>query len=281
MEVFASKVRSWSDVEGILQSSLLGEFGDFKKIPTQDRAHVMLKDVNDDAKEAFRALYSQLRLSSQIDAPKTILITSSVPSEGKSFIASNLAATFSTHKLRTLLIDGDLRRPVQHRSLGVSNAHGMLRWLEEGAEGAPDVKDPALGITEIAPNFEFLAAGGSSRNITELLDSNGRLVQLLNHLKTVYDIVIIDSPPAGVFPDSIALAESADELIFVTRFNTVTRQHARQVLDLLRKTGLSMPGVVLNGMPTGRGGALYYSSYGYNYHCYKYRSEYDSVSKKS
>lgn len=274
MEVLISRIRSWEDVENSLQSSLLGEFADYRKIPSRERSHLFLKNIDETAREAFSALYSQLRLVSELDGPKTILVTSSIPGEGKSFIAANLSAVFSTHKRKTLLVDCDFRRPVQHRNWQRKNDHGILRWLESEKSGELQLDDGNLAISEIAPNLDFLAAGGTSRNATELMESNGDLVKLFELLKKTYDIVVIDTPPAGVFPDSVALAEVADELVFVSRFNTVTRKHAAQVLRLLRQTDLKIPGVVLNGMPTGRSGALYYSSYGYNYHGSKYRSNY-------
>ncbi|GAB5559660.1 MAG: polysaccharide biosynthesis tyrosine autokinase [Synoicihabitans sp.] len=274
MEVLISRIRSWDDVENSLQSNLLGEFADYRKIPARDRAHLFLKNIDENGREAFSALYSQLRLTSEIEGRKTIIVTSSIPGEGKSFIAANLAAVFSTHKHKTLLVDCDFRRPVQHRNWQRKNDRGILNWLALENPGDPKLDDEALGIAEIAPNLDFLAAGGTSRSITELMQPDGDFMRLFGVLRQNYDIIVIDTPPAGVFPDSVALAETADELVFVSRFNTVTRKHAAQVLKLLRQTNLKIPGVVLNGMPTGRSGALYYSSYGYNYHGSKYRSNY-------
>ena len=276
MELIASKIRSWSDIEGALGSKLLGELSNYRKIAPEDRARILLKDVDSEAKESLRALYSQLKLTSDVPHPKVILVTSSIPGEGKSFIAANLAAAFSTHKFNTLLIDGDFRRPVQHKLWGLQNKHGILNWVDSEESVGEIGANVELGTSTIASNLSFIAAGGTTRNMTELMEPKGRLRELLQTAKKQFDTVIIDTPPAGVFPDAIALADCVDELIFVTRFNAVTRQHARQVLQTLAKTGMSMPGVVLNGMPSGKSGALYYSNYGYNYHGSKYREKYQS-----
>ena len=90
---------------------------------------------------------------------------------------------------------------------------------------------------------------------------SGQLTPLLEALQPKFDIVILDTPPAGVFSDAFSLARIAHELVYVCRFNMVSRQQARAVIDRLRLTGLSLPGVVLNAMPAGRSNAYYYRGY--------------------
>ena len=80
--------------------------------------------------EAFRGLYSQFRLASKVEAPKVALITSTIPGEGKSFVACNLAASFAAHGRRTLLIDADLRRPTLHTAFKLNNDNGLLTWVK-------------------------------------------------------------------------------------------------------------------------------------------------------
>lgn len=264
MELFFGRIRSASDVEHFLNSDVLGEIGSIRAGPSGDRARLVTSGADETATEQFRALFSQLSLNSKIDPPKTILVTSTLPGEGKSFIAANLAALFVAHGRSVLLIDGDFRRPVQHRNFGQPNNVGLLAWLVQPRRAdIAAVDDPLLGLVEVSPGLRLLRAGGISRKATELL-SGDRIVPLIEELQRAFDVVIIDTPPAGVFPDAVSFAKLCHEVVFVCRFNTVTRQSVRGVLERFRQTGLELPGIVLNAMPAGFGGSTYY--YGYSYH---------------
>jgi polysaccharide biosynthesis transport protein len=264
MELFFGRVRSVADVEHFLDIDVLGEIGSVRSCNDSELAQLVRNEKNEAATEQFRALYSQFILSSRIDPPKTLLVTSTLPGEGKSFIAANLAQLFVAHGRRVLLIDGDLRRPVQHRNFSLPNRVGILAWLNERRPVGPEVlQDPVLGIHEVAPNLHLLRTGGSSRKATELLAAE-TLPHLIEELQRHYDVLIIDTPPAGVFPDAVSFAKFCHEVVFVCRFNTVTRQAVRSVLARFRQAQIETPGVVLNAMPTGFGGATYY--YGYGYH---------------
>ncbi len=273
-EMFFGRIRSASDVEYHLGTDLLGEIGAVRNVKEKDRAFLVRSEHDEAGAEQFRALYSQLSLTSKIDPPKTILVTSTVPGEGKSFIAANLAQCFVAHGRRTLIVDADFRRPTQHRNFGVDNKAGIIRWLEERGSLEGDVlTDPRLGILELAPGFFLLRAGGLSRKATELMGA-GRLTELLSALQRRFDIVIVDTPPAGVFPDALAFGKICHELIYICRFNTVSRQAVRDVLQRMRQTELEMPGIVLNAMPSGMASGYYYKGYSYQrakYYAKSYR----------
>lgn len=274
------RIKTWADVEGYLGSTLLGEIPSLPKVQESDRDSVVLKELDEGSTEAFRGLYSQLSLSSKVPLPKTIIVTSTIPGEGKSFVSCNLAASFAKHGKKVLLMDGDFRRPSLHRAFSHNNQAGAITWLESG-EPLPEniLADEKLGFVDIAPNFKLLRAGGVSRRATEILEG-ARIVELLETLQRQFDLVIIDTPPAGVFPDAEAFARLADELIYVCRFNGVTRPQVRQVLNRLQKTDLAFPGVVLNAMPSGRAGYYYYHS-SYGYYGYKYYKSYHDDSPGS
>jgi succinoglycan biosynthesis transport protein ExoP len=264
MELLVGRVRSANDIEQFLDAEVLGEISDVRGGEATDRAQLFRLERDERGIEQFRALYSQYLLNSKIDPPKTILVTSTVPGEGKSFIAANLASIFVAHGRRVLLVDGDLRRPSQHRNFGLPNTAGLVEWLARGGSAEGDLlTDAALGVVAVSPGLHLLRAGGLSRKATELL-ATGRLGPLLEELQRRFDILIIDTPPAGVFPDAVAFAKFCHELVFVCRFNAVSRHAVRKVLDRLRQTDLELPGIVLNAMPAGFGHATYY--YGYSYH---------------
>jgi len=276
VELLFARVRSGSDIEYYLGSPLLGEISSVRSVPEKDRPHLVRHESEEPVAEQFRALFSHLQLVSKIDPPKAILITSTVPSEGKSFIASNLAAAFVSHGKRTLLIDADLRRPSQHRTYDVDNHAGLLRWIDEGATVLENPEqDERLGIVEIAPNHYLLRAGGSSRRASEIVGS-GRLNALVTALQRRFDVLIFDAPPAGVFSDAISFAQFCNEFVFVCRFGVASRQQVRNVLERLRQTGLDFPGIVLNALPAGRGtGYYYYHGYGSSRRYAKYYSRKD------
>lgn len=262
-EMFFGRVRSSVDVEFHLGAELLGEIGSVRDVKETDRPMLVKAEHDETAAEQFRALYSQLALTSKIDPPKSILITSTMPGEGKSFIAVNLAECFVAHGRKTLLIDADLRRPTQHRNFGLDNKSGLLRWLDAPTALDGELpRDAKLGLVEVMPGLFLLRAGGSTRKASELMES-GPLPQLLGVLQRHFDVMILDTPPAGVFPDAAAFARTSHELIYICRFNRVSRHAVREVLHRLRQTGLEFPGVVLNAMPTGFGGAYYYKAYSY------------------
>lgn len=263
-EMFFGRVRSALDVEHHLGATVLGEITFARKVQERSRPVIVNEGSDETAVEQFRGLYSQLSLTSRLDPPKTLLVTSAQQGEGKSFIAANLAQSCVAHGRRTLLVDADLRRPTQHRNFGLDGRAGILRWIEEG--GRPDTgdlrRDERLGLREVLPGLWLLRAGGTSRKATELLDT-GPLAGLLQALQREFDILILDTPPAGIFSDAAAFARVCHELVFVCRFNAVSRHVVRDVLERLRQTELEFAGIVLNGMPGGFGGTYYYrySSY--------------------
>jgi succinoglycan biosynthesis transport protein ExoP len=263
LELLFNRIRGWSDVENYLNLPLLSELPSFRKIPKENVSQILSRSNDDSAMEVIRSLYSQIKLSSKIDLPKTILVTSTIPGEGKSFVASNLAESFAGHGVRTLLVDVDFRRPTQHRSFRNDNSSGLLRWLQnKNASLVSPEQNPDLGILEPTPNLYLLRSGGTSRQSTEIL-GNPSFLALFETLRQNYDLIIFDTPPAGVFPDALILAERADELIYVVRYNHVARPAARRIVHQISQTGITQLGVVLNLMPSGLASNGYYSSYGH------------------
>jgi succinoglycan biosynthesis transport protein ExoP len=263
-EMFFGRVRSALDVEHHLGATVLGEITFARRVQVPHRPVIVNEGSDEIAVEQFRGLYSQLALTSRLDPPKTLLVTSAQQGEGKSFIAANLAQSCVAHGRRTLLVDADLRRPTQHRNFGLDGRAGILRWIEEGGRpDAPDLRsDERLGLREVLPGLWLLRAGGTSRKATELLDT-GPLSGLLRALQREFDILILDTPPAGIFSDAAAFARLSHELVFVCRFNAVSRHVVRDVLERLRQTELEFAGIVLNGMPGGFGGTYYYKHSSY------------------
>jgi polysaccharide biosynthesis transport protein len=216
--------------------------------------------------EAFLSVYSSVKIHSKLDFPKSILVTSTIPGEGKTLVSCNLAGSFARHGKKTLLVDCDFRRPMLHRHFKQQNAIGLVSWFENGASLDPEASASAvLGVVKISDNLSLLCSGGRSKTPTGIFE-NPVFGQLLEKLKHEYDVVIVDSPPLGAVTDSLLIAERTDEVIYVCRFNRALKKHIRLYVKALRNGKNELLGVVLNGLSPRR--IEYYSNYRY-YRSYK------------
>lgn len=173
--------------------------------------------------EQFRRLRSRI-YQARYEAPlKTILISSGMPSEGKSFVALNLATSLARDGVnKVLLIDGDLRRPTLHSLLGTRGAPGLSEYLAGAAElkdilqrdsnSKPGVPTSAGSMT----NLTFIPSGKSSDNSSELVDSH-RIEELIAELSSYFDWIVIDSSPVLAVTDAVDLARAADAVLLVAR----------------------------------------------------------------
>jgi polysaccharide biosynthesis transport protein len=256
--LFDTRIRTPIHVEEGLQEPLLGAVKRMRKMGETQRAQVFRLQKEKDLAEAYLGIFSEVEVRSALGFPKTLLITSSVPAEGKSLLCSNLAAVFAAHKRKTLLVDCDLRRPTLHRYFGVKVDTGWVQWLETPVAARPS---SPLGIVAVSDELHLLPAGRTPNNPTELLDRLSRR-DTLQPLLQNYDIVIFDTPPAAVFPDALLLARSCHEMIYVCRYRTVRLAIVRKVLERFRDSGISTLGIVLNQLPETKARAYGYHGYG-------------------
>ena len=260
------RIKSAWDVESFIGANLLGIIPDLSAMKDEEKYTLLLENKQAPGVEAFLSVYSSVKIHSKLDFPKSILITSTIPGEGKTLISCNVAGSFARHGKRTLLVDCDLRRPMLHRHFKQQNSAGLIPWFEGGAALEGDLAtNPNLGIIKIGENLSLLCSGGRSKSPTELLE-NPVFGQLLEKLKREYDLVIVDSPPLGAVTDSLLIAERIDEVIYVCRFNRAYRKHIRLYMRALRNGKNEVLGVVLNGLSPRR--IEYYSNYRY-YRSYK------------
>jgi polysaccharide biosynthesis transport protein len=260
------RIKSAWDVESFIGANLLGIIPDLASMKDEERYTLLIDNRQTQGLEAFLSVYSSVKITSKLDFPKSILVTSTIPGEGKTLISCNIAGAFARHGRKTLLVDCDLRRPMLHRHFKQQNTAGLLSWFERGAAMEGDLAtSPALGIVKVSENLFLLCSGGRSRSPTELLE-NPLFGQLLERLKREFDLVIVDSPPLGAVTDSLLIAERIDEVIYVCRFNRAYRKHIRLYMRALRGGKNEVLGIVLNGLSPRR--IEYYSNYRY-YRSYK------------
>ncbi len=284
LELVNNRLHGYWDVQVYLQRELLGEVPRSNRIDPEKLPFAIRDDLNDSLSEAFRVLYGQISMISEREFPKSILVTSTVPGEGKSTLAANLAFTFAKHGKKVLLIDFDLRRPVLHRFYKLENEKGLLNWWnskKEVHESLPLIEDNDLGIVNLQGNMWMLPSSGTSKNATEML-SQTRFEELVFQLKKEFDLVLFDTPPAGIFVETLQLGEVVDEVVYVSRQNAVNRNKAKRVLQDFDKVGVNVLGVVLNSVKGA--GAQRYGYYGYSYsstdYVYRYYQRRDRKDRK-
>ncbi len=198
-----------------------------------------LPTLGDDGEsiEQFHGLRSQIYQHRDQAPLKTILVSSGMPGEGKTFVAANLAMSLAHNRNhKVLLIDADLRRPVLHTILGAPIMPGLSDYLA-GVAGVDDIlqrnENPRMvesGRVRNVPDLAFIPAGASGENFLELI-ANHRIEELIANLSPHFDWILIDSPPVLAFADAIDLARAADAVLLVARaattpFNVAQRAQA-------------------------------------------------------
>jgi polysaccharide biosynthesis transport protein len=216
----------------------------------------MLATPNAAFDEAIRTLRSSILLSAGLGHhPRSILVTS--PAEGKSTIALYLAAAHSQQQRRTLLIDGDMRRPVI--KLGVSNDRG----LSDVVNGTMHWKE-AVQTPYAYPDLDILSAGPSSRRVADRIGIVLR--SILDEAEREYDLVIIDSPPLLGFAEPLEIAALADGVVVVARAGRTNRSAVASVVEQLQRVRANVIGIVLNGVRADMSSQYYYYSPRYYNH---------------
>jgi succinoglycan biosynthesis transport protein ExoP len=275
LEFIDNRVKSPWDIEVFIGRDLIAGIPKISEVEEKQRPLIVGNDLDDGLTESFRSMFSRIQMNSLNDYPKTILVTSAIPSEGKSLISANLAYSCANHGKKTILIDFDLRRPGIHKFCNIGNENGLLSLINSEQSDLDGLKELALKyVVQIHPNLFVLPSGGRTRAATELLESNG-FDRIHKVLRSIADVIIIDSPPLGLFPDSLAMARKVEEVLFVTRYGKVSRKVVKSLLESLDETGAKILGVVLNDLPQKKTPGYYYSGYyGYGYFRYKYYNKY-------
>ena len=189
--------------------------------------------------------------------PRSILVTSASPAEGKSTIALYLAAAHSQQQRRTLLIDGDMRRPVI--KLGVSNDRGLSDVVNGTMHWREAVQTPYA-----YPDLDVLSAGPSSRRVADRIGMVLR--SILDEAEREYDLVVIDSPPLLGFAEPLEIAALADSVIIVARAGRTNRSAVASVVEQLKRVRANIIGIVLNGVRADMSSQYYYYSPRYYSH---------------
>lgn len=205
--------------------------------------------------EAFRSLRTNLQFTS-IDHPlKTILITSCLPSEGKTHIAVNLAVVMANASRSLLLVDADLRRPKVHKLLKQHNRIGLTDLFIRSKNETSETIRQSANIE----GLNYITSGSLPPNPSELLSSE-KMVDLLEDLKSQFNTVVIDSPPLLIVPDALALAARVDGVLLVFRPSVTKRNELARGIELLKQLNTNILGVVINNVKV-KNSSIYYRNY--------------------
>ena len=200
--------------------------------------------------EAYKTLRTNIQYSSFDKEIKTILVTSTIPGEGKSTIAGNLALSFAQQDKKVLVMDCDLRKPSLHKMFRLSN----LKGLSDVIVGNIDLEKAMYNYKD---NFDILTSGKIPPNPSEILASNA-MTALLEKLKTKYDIIIIDSAPLQAVTDAQIISNKVDGTLLVIRAGVTKREAILQAKELLNQVNAKILGVVLNGVENNSEKHYYY-----------------------
>lgn len=193
------------------------------------------------AAEALRSIRSQLMMHWFNDpSHKTLAIVSSSSKEGKSYFAANLAITFSHLRLRTLLIDANLRTPNQHKIFNLSNHNGLSALLAGHIDNASSIQ-----AVPCCQNLSLIVSGAIPPNPLELL-SQQKFEQLISDNSSLFDVILFDTPPGEQYSDAQVIAYQSNAAVLVTRKHQTQLQSADDFIRLLQNTGVEMVGIVTN-----------------------------------
>jgi len=259
-DFFAVKINEVNEIERKLKVPLLGSIGQ----NTSKKPLVVLSEPNTSISEAFRALRTDVHFIFPKDKAVTIMLTSTISGEGKTFCAANLASVYSVSGKKTILIGCDMHKPYSFEDFEVSNTVGLSSYLSVQVN---DVH-PLIQKTRFQ-NLDLLVPGPLPPNPAELLISD-RFEQMMLDLKKRYDVIVLDTSPVGLTNESFYLTRIADLTIYLLRQNYSNKSYVDFINSLKEKKGIKSLYVVINDV---KDKYLSHGGYGYGY--------YDGDDKKS
>jgi capsular exopolysaccharide synthesis family protein len=255
---YDDRILTTTDLEEVFKEQLLAQIprvGGTGAAGGRDALSLLLADDERHAfAESLRSLRSSLVfLPAEGAAPRSFLITSAVPDEGKSTVAANLAVTFAFAGATVLLIDGDLRRGQLHTQFGIENGRGFADIL---ADERPSKWRESVKMTRTL-GLSLMPRGSLIQNPGENFLKRGTN-HLLAEMYAIYDYVIIDSAPVMVADDTTSLAPKIDATIFVVRYGSSSRRTSRKALELLHRRQANVLGTVCNDVEVSAQEYYYY-----------------------
>ncbi|MFT7330853.1 MAG: capsular exopolysaccharide synthesis family protein, partial [Roseivirga sp.] len=250
IEVLDTKIQTVEDIEGLSPIPILGVVG---KKTTINNLSVFLKPKSTVA-ESFRALRSNIHFlfdRKKINESKTVMITSSISGEGKTFVSINMATVFALSGKKTILVGLDLRKPKIFGDFDIDNEEGVVNYLI----GQKTIEE--IIIPSKIENLDIITSGNVPPNPSELI-MNSANEELMEYLKKNYEYIILDTPPVGLVADAFELVKYADVTLYVVRQGFTQKGMMKMINDKYAKKEVSNISIILNNFKIK-------SSYGYGY----------------
>lgn len=264
LEFLDDSIRYPEDVEKILGMEFLGVIPAANWNESDIRTHLLSQiDPKSGLAESYRNIRASLLLADQTRRVKTLLMTSSVPKEGKTTTSLNMSISFAQAGMRVLLVDADMRRGEIHKYFGLEGGKGLSDVLNGQAKTESVIQRTGV------PNLDIVATGPFPVNPAELMLRN-EFRAFVEYAKRAYDKVVFDGPPVMAVSEAAVLASLMDSTVLVVWAGKTSKKLCQLTIQNLRQRGAYIDGCILNNLEFGRVGYYYYSTY-YSYYNYDYR----------
>lgn len=285
LEYLDDTIRTVEEIESVLQLPALAAIPTIESMPKrklllvgandEDEEHpdselLIFADSRSALSEAYRQLRTSILLSTAGHPPKSLLVTSSLPAEGKTTTATNTAISLAQTGAKVLIIDADMRRPRLHSLFNITNGEGLSTLLSSESTEADITR--VVRVDE-GTQLNLLTSGPIPPNPAELIGSD-QMANLLKKLQNRYTHVVIDSPPITSFTDGVLIASMVDGVILVVHSGKSSRQVVKRARQLLQDVGAKILGVVLNNVNLRSQDNYHY------YQTYYHRNTYNSTDNK-
>lgn len=272
IDFFDNTIKESEEVSKKHQLAVLGEIQErgSKKSRKKEREHYLITDktVPFNITESYKAMRTNLMFSLSTSDKKIVAVSSALPGEGKSTIAANLAIAFSQlNENKVLLIDADMRKPVQHKLFNVKNNAGIAEFLGKMKQKSECIQESGV------PNLDIITSGSLPPNPSELLASE-QMEKLLTEVSAEYDDIIIDMPPVNIVSDPLTIGRSISGMVAVTHYGKTTHEDFADMMRKVQTSDTKILGFVLNEIKSRHSG-----KYGYSKK-YKYYSYGETSTKK-
>ncbi len=267
-----NSIQNTEDISRLTQIPLIGVIG-LSKDTTDLAVYSKPKSALSESFRAIRSSLQYLYKQQQLEGAKTLMITSSVSGEGKTFCSLNIATVFALSEKKTVIIGLDLRKPKLFDEFNLANDVGVVNYLIK-----QKTVDEIINSTHI-PFLDVILSGPIPPNPAEMIMSDG-MKELIDELKKKYDYIILDTPPVGLVSDALELAQYCDVTLYIVRQNFTKKDMITLLNNRVKRGELNNTSIILNGFQNkAKYGAGYGYGYGYGYGTTTYSNGYNDEDK--